>query len=424
MKKVLIVANIFLGSTRVPALIKFLPEYGWQPVLLSPEPGPGQQFPPGVKVITTRYRDVQLFWKRLFGLKPGKDPRGTIKQKLGTTPNNKLMDFLLNSASSVINYPDNEKGWRSFAVKAGNDLLNGEKFDAILSSSSPVTAHVIAGKLKTSHHIPWLADFRDLWTQNHNYSYGSLRKSFEKRLEHKTIAPADALVTVSKLWAQQVSEFHHNKRSFSITNGFDPATLNDPPAPLSPRFVITYTGRVYTGKQNPAPLFTALKELIAQNIIAPQDLEVRFYGTGVQWLTKTIRDAGLTDIVKEYPAVKQDAVAGLLHASQVLWLMNWEDRNIKGWHPLKGFEYLAAMRPILATGGFSGDATEALLQETGAGIYCTAVEQVKEALRKWYTEYKLTGKVSFNGSLAEINRYNHHEMARQFAAALNHVTEG
>ena len=59
MKQVLVLASFWpyrQGSKRVPGLVRYLPEFGWQPIVLTPplDEKPEPQF----KVVETPYRDA------------------------------------------------------------------------------------------------------------------------------------------------------------------------------------------------------------------------------------------------------------------------------------------------------------------------------------------------------------------------------
>lgn len=140
-----------------------------------------------------------------------------------------------------------------------------------------------AKELKIRNNIPWIADFLDLWTLNHNYPHGPLRKWFDTRLELKTISWADALVTVSEPETDKQGSLHRGKPVFAIPNGFDPDEVTQLQIPLTKEFTITYTGAIYNGtiygnKQNPTPLLRALRELIVEGLINPDITRVRFFG--------------------------------------------------------------------------------------------------------------------------------------------------
>lgn len=420
MKKVLIIAHLFHASPRIPGLAKYLPEFGWQPIILTAPVSEKSDLQ--CRVIETGSRDVLGFWEKLFGFNPTEDVRRQVKKRLGVTSKKSVVDSFLTLCGAIINYPDSDRGWRLFAVKTGSELLQNEDIDAIISSSSPVTSHLIAKELKIKHKIPWVADLRDLWTQNHNYGYGPLRRLIDKRLELKTLLLADALITVSQPWAEKLRTLHRWKTTYTITSGFDPVEMNTTRVNRMSKFTITYTGSIYSGKQEPSKLFAALKDLITDRLMDPNEVAVRFYGSKIEWLDKEVERYGLSSIVKQYGRVPQQVALEKQRESQLLLLLNWEDQQEHGVYPGKVFEYLAAQRSIVATGGFSNDVVEKLLHETKAGRYGSTVEDIKNILSELYSEYKLTGKITYNGDIEKINKYSYREMARNFAGVLDQVT--
>ena len=424
MRKVLIIANLPHASPRISSIAKYLPEFGWQPIILTGVVR--EHLDSQVRIIKTPYNTVLEFWKRLLFRGDSndlfvKDVRKQVKNELGITSQKSVIDYFLTICGEIFNYPDADKKWKSPALKAGSRLLQEEKVDAIISSSSPVTSHLIARELKIRHKIPWIADFRDLWTQNHNYGYGPLRKLIDKRLELKTLLPADALVTVSQPWADNLSVLHGGKTTYVITNGFDSAEMNTVRFNLTSKFTITYTGSIYQGKQDSSKLFAALLDLISDGTINPNEVEVRFYGSEEEWLTREIGEYGLSVIGKQYGTIPREDAFQKQRESQVLLLLNWEDYKERGVCPLKTFEYLAAMRPILATGGSGNDAIREILDETKAGIYASTVEEIKKALRDLYQEYKLRGETPYKGEETKINKYSYREKAKKFAEVLNNL---
>jgi glycosyltransferase involved in cell wall biosynthesis len=407
---------LFYASPRIPGLAKYLPEFGWQPIILTvplgedPDSrfGPPNDFRKKNQVIETH----DYTSKKTAGL-------GARKRLRRMKP---LLRFVYRRYSEIVHYPDKEKGWIPFALDAGEKLLENEPADVIISSYSPGTCHIVAQKLKEKYNIPWVADFRDLWTQNHNYPYSSLRKLFEKRLELRTLSIADALVTTSTFWAEKLKRLH-GKAAYTITNGFDPETMAKGKAHLTQKFTITYTGQIYTGKQDPSKLLAALKTLISEGTVDPKNVEVRFYGTKNELLKKKIEGYGLSDVVRQYGVIPRTASFKRQRESQLLLLLNWEDPLEKGTYTGKVFEYLAAQRPILATGGFGKDVIEELLAETNSGIYCQTVEETKKAVREMYLEYQTKGKVAYHGIAEKIGKYSYREMAKNFAEILDNLTE-
>jgi glycosyltransferase involved in cell wall biosynthesis len=424
-KRVLIITYYFppypdIGSIRPRGLAKYLPEYGWEPVILtSALPGKPESY---FKVIQTPPcpKDIIAFWKEKIGL----DPTQEFQKQIGIKKKNPLITKITKFIRSILDYPELEKYWYPLAISIGHDLLNKEKFDVLLSSSPPITCHLIAKKLKEIHKIPWIADLRDLWTQEPYYdlihSCGPIRRLFERHLEVKTLSAADALVTVSEPWAEMLRLLHRGKPVFTIPNGYDPEEVAS--APLTKEFTITYTGRLYEGTRDPTPFFRAIAELIYERKLDRRFIKVRFYGISDEyyWLEKEVKYLGLEDIVSLNPPVPRNIALEKQRESQVLLLLNWNNPKEVGVYTGKVFEYLAAQRPILAIGGPKGVITD-LLKETNAGIHVLNYDELKHTLIQFYDEYKTYGQVIYRGQMDRISKYSHHEMARKFAAVLDFV---
>jgi hypothetical protein len=125
--------------------------------------------------------------------------------------------------------------------------------------------------------------------------------------------------------------------------------------------------------------------------------------------------------VKQHGRVAKEVALEKQKESHLLLLLDWDDPNEKGVYSGKVFEYLGARRPILTIGGSIGDVVHKLLIETKAGIQATNLPTAKKVLAKLYQEYKLKGKVVYNGIEGELNKYSHREMARKFSEILNQL---
>ncbi len=416
MKKVLIIGHFWPyrgGSKRVIGLAKYLPEFGWEPIILT---GPLNKKPDfEVRYIEAQYRNI-------FGFKSKIDFSDQMSHKIKDTPPffKKLFRSLFKYVAEIIAYPDEYKYWKYPAIKSVKDILKEEKIDAIISVW-PVTAHLIAKNIKDKYKIPWIADFPDLWSQNNDYSYSFLRKFFDRQLEVKTISLANAIITISERAVEVLKKIHKQKIIYAVPHGFDAEKTNIPPVNLTEKFTITYTGRVYPKKQDPLKILISLKELIEEGIINPKDVEVRFYGPQIYEFKKELKKLGLIDIVKQYGIVPLEVSIRKQRESQLLLLLNWEDPNINYAFFGKTAEYLAARRPILSTGGFGSDVIEDLLKITKAGVYAAGIDDIKKYLREFYLEYKQKGKIDYKGNIEKINKYSHREMTRKFAVILNEL---
>jgi hypothetical protein len=234
------------------------------------------------------------------------------------------------------------------------------------------------------------------------------------------------LTTSSEPRAEQLRELHKGKQVVAITLGYDEKEYADTEmrsgrmyrvsTPLTEKFTITYTGLIYPGKQNPIILLDALSRLLGSCDISPDDFEVRLYGDSIP---DSVIQSNLWRIVivKQYGKVSHAEAVRAQKASQLLWLLDWDDPDELGVHPGKIFEYLGARRPIITTGGVKGNVVDELIKETCSGYHAVDVVEVEQVLLKCYREWKQTGRVEYHGVGGE--RYTFKEMARKYVELLN-----
>ncbi len=407
-------------------LAKYLPEFGWEPVIVTaplntrPETGLGFRF-----IETLFDGDVFSGWRRLFGwlnFDTKKSITEQIKHSTGSGDRVSWADKLRTLYQEIFAYPDTERKWQRPAVKVAVELAEKEKFEAILSVW-PVTAHLVAKEIKRKFQIPWVADFPDPWSTNHFYPYGKIRKFFDTRLEKKTLQSADAITTISKQWARREEKLLGREQVFDILNGFDPEQFEHEQPPVSKKFTIVYTGKIYPGKQDPIKILTAVGELLDAGKVEAKDIEINFYGEKMAWLEAEIDRNGLQKVAKQNgPVSKQEALQKQYEA-QILLLLGWEDPRETGVYPAKIFEYLIARRPILLTGGSVGEDLREVVAETQTGVSTTDVAEIKNEILKFYREYKEKGEVAWRGDREKTRKYSHRTMAQKFADVLNGVVK-
>lgn len=425
MKKVLIVTDLFCASPRIPGLCKYLGEFGWEATILTTSLSDTRKgrlvVPPNTRIIEVPYKNIAKFWKGMIGIKHNESVLAPLEQKNSFTKNSLRDSFLFHLfilGGTILAYPDEMRSWRIPAIKAGKALLDREKFDAVISSSSPITSHRIAKDLTKYSETPWIADLRDLWTQHHNYLY-PLRKFIETRLEKKTLSQAQILSTVSESLLLKLQSRYPSKNIKVLTNGFDPELVNEPMGPLTKEFTITYTGLTYRVRHNPGRLFQALHELITEGRIDANKVLVRFYGVTQKCIMQYAKLYGVEDIVMQFGPVSRDAALARQRESQLLLMHGWEDEYETGVLPIKMFEYFAARRPILATGGTSQEQFRTILQTTRAGQHAIEISSIKTILCNYYQSYIETGAVTYEGIPAEMDKYSHRNMAKKFSLVLN-----
>ena len=424
MKRVLLISFYFpphqaIGSVRPAGLQKYLARMGWECFVLTPKLKSGKREDP--HILETGYVDVFEQWKRRLRLNPEKTLHSQWKLQEATRANTTLVHtFLIAQLKHVVAFPDPMKGWVRFACEA-IDQLKPYSFDAIVTTAPPPSAHVIGRYAKRVLKSPWVADFRDLWTQNLEKGMRILRP-LERRLERNLLAEADAVVTVSRDWASQLRATYPQARVHTVTNGFDPEDFPQRQAKLTEHFTITYAGLLYQGKRDPGLLFQAVRELLEEGIMQRQRVRLRFYGPLEPWFLASVHESGLSEVVEAPGVISRREALERQRESQLLLQLGWYDQREKGQHTGKLFEYLGSRRPIIAAGGAPGAMSE-VLEHTQAGIHLQTKTEIKECLRAAYLEYQREGQVRYRGQEDAIMQYSHVEMVRQYGEILDAVSE-
>lgn len=399
-KKVLIITYFFpprqsIASRRLYGLAKYIQQFDWEPVILT------------VKMPRDNNNEFEILET---------DYPGDLEELISFAFSEKYSKnkFL----QDIFEYPDKFINWKKRAIKKAFEFIENEKIDAIISSSGPETTHLIASELKKRYNIPWLADMRDLWTQNFDYKKNLIRKYFETKLEKRIFKKANAISLVSEPYAELQSNFLGGKKVYILQNGFDPVDIAENYEVSTEKLTFIYTGMLYN-TQDPEYLFEAISELINEEKIDKNKIEIKFFGAMPDNLHGKADKFNLRDIISfGGNLIREDSVIEQRNAQILLY---FQLHSFKGIYSGKIFEYLAAQRPILVTGG-EKDVVAKLLEETKAGVHIVEKEELKRVLVEYYQEFLEKGRVSYHGISEEINKYSYIEMARKFADILNEIS--
>ncbi len=388
-----------VGALRLSKLSKHLPRFGWRPTVLTvandTNPATMPVEVPEEWVHRTRMLDVNVLPKLVLGKK-------RIAEQgfwnLAPTPRGRLLGSAGRLYRNLVNFPDGQIGWLPSALARGAALVRAERPALVYSSAMPATSHLVAAGLALRFGLPWIAEFRDPWTDNPNYDRPPILAAVERLLETKTMANARRIVSVTPEMVEQLSR-RFGLPGELVPNGFDP---EDAPAgiQLTSAFTMTFTGMVYPGKQSLRPLFEALVELRRTAEVPPGFL-VRLVGRHVAALAQEANSAGVSDLVTVMPQMSREEALRLQAESTVLLLPLWTDENLGSWYPAKMFEYMGARRPILAIGPWKNEAAR-LLSTRGAGWVGSTTDEMVPLLRRWFEDYRRGGAAAVQpGTLLE-----------------------
>jgi len=423
MKHLLVVANLYHSSPRIPELTEVLLKEGWKVTIVTP-PLKGNaatvlNFPKNFlkKAIfqIAPYRG-DIFWRyrkflSFFGLSNKisyteqlKNISGKTLRKLG------LISCLMRIYQEIFAIPDTERTWFKSAISKCREISKDNKFDIIISSSPFPTVHRIASNIKKEIDVPWIADFRDLWSQNHNYSFSKLRLMIDRWFEIKTIFNCNLITTVSKSWRDKLLNLH-NKKVIVIRNGYQSLEFTPLIKPLD-RFTITYTGTIYDKKQNPEKIIKALANLIDLGLVDVDKISINFYGKYSSLLESIIKKYKVEKVVKQLGFISRIASRKKQLESHVLLFFQWEDLKETDLCPLKFYEYLNAEKNILATGGSKFTEVADIIKKTNAGFIAVDVINIQKVLKNLYDQF-IKKKIVYSGNKKSILNYSFSKSSKQ-----------
>ncbi|NQT01275.1 MAG: glycosyltransferase [Planctomycetes bacterium] len=419
MKNVLMLTYMFypcnhIASQRAAKMAKYLPEYGWNPVIVCPK----------WTKENSKYFDAEMVAE--FDMS-NVAKAIVYKNNLGHSPFRKLLTKCISNPDPRIlvvcilrkfalllekNPPEFYYGAIAFLRK----YLRTNRVDSVWATE-PV-CYTIANWIHKNFGIPWVADFRDIYDQKGlpEYDRGQL---YLKKVEPRMISSASAVVTVSE-HLRTVLKTRHKKPVYMITNGFDPSDYNGEVQQNREIFNIVYTGKIIFPLRDPSPLFQALTTLISTNKIESSKISVSFYGTESEHiLDQLIRNnPALSNVVHIFPRVPFRESIKI--QKQACILLHLAHGGQKGIMTGKIFEYLGAQRPILCIPG-DNDCVDALLKETQAGVICRNAEETASQILRWYQEWQQTGTVSYYARDEQIMKYSREKQAGQLAELLDSI---
>jgi len=387
---------------RTVKFAKYLPEFGWQPVILTTSNLPQREVDPSLLEelpdVLPIYRAPDLDGQFLRGIIRRIWPRqtqGAVKVKSDsirpTLPaKNKMRRAWLNFVETWLLIPDTCIRWFLPALLTGFKL--GRQCDVIYSTSAPFTNHLVACLLHKFFAKPWIADFRDPWTQYKIYQHSSRwRSRIDAFLETQFLKTADIVTVTCPATAKGFQDTHPSlpeDKFVVITNGFDAADFAGAGHSRVSPFTIAYTGRFDSQKNASLVFFQALNEIRCEQPDLATEIKVVFAGSFEERSRALLKEWALEEMVEVLGYVSHQESVQVLLKSHVLLLTLSDELGVNLTYPGKLFEYLAAQKTILAL--VPEGATAALIRDMDAGPVVSPdnVAAIKKAVLALYRQYK------------------------------------
>lgn len=378
MKKVLIITYYWppsggAGVQRWLKFAKYLPEFGWQPVIITVDPqyasypqrdeSLAKEIGPDCLVYTTKSFELYNLYKLISGKK--EVPYGGFANESKESFLQKVSKFLRGNFL----LPDPRKGWNKYALKKAEELIREFNIETVVTTSPPHSTQLIGLELKKRNNIKWIADLRDPWTDiyyYHQFKHTAIAQKIDQNYERKVIEQADLIVSVSedvkRIFAEK-SRMPIAEKTIVVPNGYDEDDFKLKDIPVENRKIITYTGTISEAYD----VDKLLEALVRLNDKLKTELLIRFVGKIPQTVEQRFRDTGLEIELVGY--VDHNKSIEYLMRSDLLLLVLPKVANNKGILTGKFFEYMASQKPILAIGPVDGDLARIILDTNCGRIF-------------------------------------------------------
>ncbi len=413
-RRVLVIAYYFppmglSGVQRTLKFVKYMPQWGWQPTVLTVDPG-GYFAHDESLLKELEGRNITIV--RTASAGPGKLFAKKETVKLPAEWKRKL----LSRVSDTFFIPDNKIGWKKRAVAKAVALHAITPFDLIFATAPPFTDFLIGTEVKAHINKPLVLDYRDPWVEYpHKFYPTPLHKLRNIQLERRALKASSFVVTTNRRVKELIIKRHRflNYNDIEIIpQGYDSDDFKGYVGPASEGLVqksnkmrITYAG-VFWEDRVPTYFLHALHDLFVEQPLLRGRIEALFIGKFRSENVKLVEKLKLNDSVKVVDYLPHNQCANNLLNSDVLWMIVGDDVGSPG----KTYEYIGAGKPILGCVP-DGFLKQTILEAGGKVTAPNDVVGIKRAILEFYHLYE---QGALRGPSPEVyEKYNRVKLTSQ-----------
>ena len=417
--KVLVIAYYFppmglSGVQRTLKFVKYLPDFNWQPIVLTSNPRAYYAFDQtlldelsekNIEIVRTPTKNS----KKEKPLKQVKFPSYFL-QKTGRA-------FL-----QTIFQPDTKIRWKKSALRIADEIFKNNDIRAIFATAPPFTDFLIARELSKTYNIPFIVDYRDAWVDNPFHFYATpFHKVYAINLEKEILTHADKIIVTTRHIKENILrryKFLSQEDVVIISHGYDPEDFifDEKIYPNPNKFTITHSG-VFQDDRTPEYFLKAFANFLELKKGAKENSFLKLIGVMRNEHTKLIKKLNLESNVNITGYLNhKNAVRNLLD-SDVLWLMlNYTVRS-----PGKLYEYFGAKKTLLITAPDGLMKRQALESKAAFTTLPNDIEAITKALLELYDLWKQRNLPIPSDSFS--NQFNRKELTNLLAIELSRVTD-
>ncbi len=354
------------GVQRVLKFCKYLPDYGWNPIVLTVKDG---EFPAFDNSLLEDVNDIDCIKAKGFSLYKFYKKFSGKKNVPSHQISPGIDDNLITRLGSWIRFnliiPDGRIGWYGGAIKAAKKITNENNIDMIFTSGPPHSVHLIGNSLAKKTGIKWVTDFRDPWVDSFYYVENPRNKIisyFDNYLEKLVLRNCDYLITVSNGVLSLLNQNKYlNGKSVVIYNGYDPEDfISKTSKKRSNRknIIISHIGTL-SKSQNPKGLFNSVKDYNRLN--NGKLISIKCIGNVHNSIQDYAIKNGLEQHLSIMPYVEHPLAIDEMINADILFVVVPNLKKNRGIVTGKLFEYVASGTEIILIGKKNCEASSILM---------------------------------------------------------------
>jgi len=408
------------GGERTAKFVKYLPEFGYAPVVLTTSAFGGRSSEQIVRAPEV------VGWLREAMNRAQRDASEEVRSQIRTWgPGFRRVSAWVQRWLFV---PDGQVGWLPWAFWWAWRMVKTRNVEVVYASYPPASALVLGWALKRTTGKPWVADFRDAWTFDRlDEGIGRIRMAVDRHLEWGMMTAADRVIVATDEardnFVRRYPEMREKLRT--IPNGFDSEDLEHIPSVAydrGERMILVHTGAfAYSHpERRPFAFFRALEALLE----AERTIAQRLRGGWVGALTDEERRAAMRlvseGLVEVIGLVGRRQALAYQHVADALLLVDHPRRERASNVPGKCYEYLAMRKPILAL--VPDGAARDLMHALDAGM-CVDPEDtggIRQALGDLVRRFQM-GCLKSSVPKDALRRFERRTLAGELAACFDEV---
>jgi glycosyltransferase involved in cell wall biosynthesis len=407
------------GTQRAVKFAKYLPEHGWEPVVISVRDvhyySHDDTLLDDIAHIPV-YRTESLDPLRLFARF-----RKEVRKNAATSDRKSILVKLNEFISGWFFIPDNKLLWLPFAVYQALKLIRAERIKVVYTTSPPHSAHLAGLILALLARVRWIADFRDAWTGGESQPSPTLLHSTVNRMLEKIVLKrAHHVIGMCHhlTEALQLNSASPASKFTTIMNGYDAEDFRDVMhGELNDTFTITHLGSI-SRVSNPEPFLRSFRMLLDEHPELEGTIQVSFYGIDIfRILSDSVRKYQLEHIINPIRYLSHRESLDKMMRSHLL-LMTIIKRTGEEIISGKIFEYLGSGKPVLMVTSDDGYVSK-LIGKLGRGTVHRNddLSDIKNGILKAYEAYRRNKALQHDPlSLPQFDRKN---LAFELAQVLN-----